>query len=90
MALALALREIIQRELARFDPAPKHERAVAVIAGNVIAITQLNAKRGQRLVTHPANVEMPFALSVKVLLAKIAVPAFQNEGQQTQLIFAGK
>src|ERR1043166_364281 len=89
VALALSFREIIERQLARCDTAPKNQSTVAIITGDIIAVVQLNAQPSQRLVSHPADVKMSFALAVKVLLAQIAVPTFQQDCQETQFIFAG-
>ena len=87
VALAGALREIIERQFARSDAAAEDERAIAVIAGDVIAIPQLHAEGGERFVAHPGNVKMPFALAIQILLAQIAMPALEQDGQEAQFIF---
>ena len=44
-------------------------------------------ERGQTFVSHPGNVEMPFALAIQILFAQIAVAAFEQEGEEAQFIF---
>ena len=36
---------------------------------------------------HAGNVEVPFALAIQVLLAQIAVPAFEQDGEKAEFIF---
>ena len=86
-ALALALRHVIERQLARRDAATEHQRAIAIVGDDVIARLHLERDRRQRLVAHAGNVEMPFALPVQVLLAQISVPALEDRGQQSEFIF---
>ena len=64
VALAVALRHVIERELARFDAAPEHERAVPIIRADVIAFVHLQRDGGERFVAHPRDVKMTFALSI--------------------------
>lgn len=86
MTLTSALRKIVEREFARLDAATEHERAIPIITADVIPIAQLNPKRGERLVPHPGNVKVTFALAIKILLAQIAVPALEDDREQTQFI----
>src|SRR4051794_12815292 len=87
VALAVLLREIIDRQLGRRDPAAEHQPAVTIISGDVVTIAQLDAEGRQRFVTHPTDVEMAFALTIEALLAKIAVPALQQDSQESELLF---
>src|SRR4051794_30724502 len=86
VALASALREIVYRELARCDPAPEHERAIAIIPRDVIPVAQLHAERGERLVAHAADVEMSLALAIQILLTEIAMPTLENNREEAKLI----
>jgi hypothetical protein len=87
VALPRPFREVIDRQLARSDPTTEHERAIAIITGDVIAILQLHAERSQGLMAHPGNVEMSFALTIQILLAQVAVPALEKDREKAQLIF---
>ena len=87
VTLAFALREIIERQFARLDSAAQHQRTVAVIRHDVIAVDHRDAERSEPFMTHPGNVEMTFALAIQVLLAQIAVPALEQDRKQTQFIF---
>src|SRR5215212_5653507 len=87
VALAVLLREIIDRQLGGRDPAAEHQPAITIITGDVIPIAQLNAERRQRFVTHPADMEMSFTLTIQALLTKIAVPALQQDSQESELLF---
>jgi hypothetical protein len=87
VTLAFALRKIIERQLARRDPAPEHERAVAVIRHDEIALDHRDPERRQTLVPHSRNVKMPFALAIQVLLAQIGMPALEYDCEKAQLIF---
>src|SRR5205085_12482225 len=90
VALALAFREIVDRQLPRCDTAAEHQSAVAIISGDEIAIAQLNAESGECLMPHSADMEMSFALPIQALLAKITVPALQHERQKPQFLFLGQ
>jgi hypothetical protein len=87
MALAFPLREIIERQLARGDPAAQHQRAVPVIRHDLIALDHRHAKRRESFVAHSGNVKMPFALAIQILLAQIAMPALEQDREQTQFVF---
>ena len=87
VALPFALGEIIERQLARSHAAAEDERAVAIITADVI--TRLGRKRNgrERFVPHARNVEMALALAIEILLAQIAMPAFEQNGEETQFFF---
>ena len=87
VALSFPLREIIQRQFARRDSAAEHQPAVAVVRANVIAFHHRQAERRQTFVAHAGNMKMTFALTIQILLAQIAMPAFQEKGEKAQLIF---
>jgi hypothetical protein len=87
VALTFALREIIQRQLARRDSATQDDAAVPIIRDNVIAFLHRNAERGQAFVAHPGHMKMTFPLAIEILLAQIAMPALQESGEKAQLIF---
>ena len=87
VALAFALREIIERQLRRGDAAAEDERAVAIIAADVIARFDHQRNRGERFMSHAGNVEMPFALPVQILLAQIAVPALEQDREESKFVF---
>jgi hypothetical protein len=87
VALAFSLGEIIKRQLARGDTAAEHQRAVPVVRNDIIAFLHRDPERGQSLVAHARNVKMTFALAIQILFAKIAMPAFQEERKEAQLVF---
>ena len=87
VALPFALREIIERQLARGHAATEDEGAVAIIAADVIARLGGKRNRGQRLVPHARNVEMALALAIEILFPQIAVPAFEQNGEETKFFF---
>ena len=87
VALPFALREIIERQLARGHAAAEDERAVAIIPHDVIARLGLERNRRERFVPHAGNVEMPFALAIQILFAQIAMPAFEQNGEETKFVF---
>src|SRR6185437_13032211 len=82
-----ALREIIQGQLARSDAAPENERAVAIIRHDIIAFDHRHTKRSETFVAHSRNVEMSFALAIQILFAQIAVPALEQDREQTEFLF---
>ena len=87
VALAFAFGEVIERELARSDPAAENEPTIAVVRRDEIAIDHGEAERGQPFMAHAGNVKVTFALAIQILLAQIAVPAFEQDREQTQFIF---
>src|SRR2546423_694651 len=87
VTLAFPLREIIQGQLARSDAAAEDEGAIPIIRHDIIAIDQGDAERRETFVAHSGNVEMSFALAIEILLAQIAVPALEQDREQTQFLF---
>ena len=87
VALAFALREIIERQFARRDSAAEDQGAVAVIGTDVVALDHRDPERRQPLVAHAGHVEMPFALAIQILLAQITMPTLEENGEEAQLVF---
>ena len=87
VALSFALRKIIERQLAGRDAPAQDNAAVAVVRDNVIAFLHRHAERRQPFMSHSGNVEMSFALAIQILLAQIAMPAFEQDREQAQFIF---
>ncbi len=86
VALSFALREIIERQVARGHAAPEHECAIAVVAADVIVLLGRKRNRGERFVAHAGDMEMAFALAVEILLAQIAVPAFEEQSEEAEFV----
>jgi hypothetical protein len=87
VALPFPLREIIQRQFARRNPAAEDQAAIAVLRANEVAFNHRDSERSQTFVAHSGNMEMTLALTVEILLAEITMPAFQQQGEEAQLIF---
>ena len=87
MTLPFALREIIERQLARLDAPTEDDAPIAIIRDNVIAFDHGDAQSGQPLVAHSGNMEVSFALAIQILFAQIAMPAFEQDGEEAQFIF---
>ena len=87
MALTFALGKIIERQLGRAYPTAEDERAVAIIAADVIVRLGRERDRGQRFVPHPGDVKMTLALAIETLFAQIAVPAFEQNGEEAKFVF---
>ena len=87
VALPFALREIIERQLARSHAAAEHERAIAIISADVVARLGRKRNRRERFVSHARDMEMTFALAIEILFPQIAVPAFEQNGEETKFVF---
>ena len=87
VALPFALREIIERQLARSHAAAEDEGAVAIISADVITRLGRKRNRRQRFVPHARDVEMAFALAIEILFPQIAMPAFEQNGEETKFFF---
>ena len=86
----LALGHVVERELERGDAAPQDEAAVAVIGAGVVVGLHLHADGGHRLVPLAGHVKVPLALAVEVLLAQVAVAAFEEGEKEPSLELGGE
>ena len=85
VTFALRLCKIIDRQLPRTHTATEDQSTIAVVRDDVIISLHLNRNRGQPFVPHTGNMKMAFALAIKILLAQIAMPALEQDGQKSQL-----
>ena len=74
----------------RGDPAPEHERAVAIITADIIARVAREGERGERFVAHAGNVKVPLALAIEILFAQIAVTALEQDGEKAKFVFVAQ
>ena len=86
VTFALGLCEIIGRQLPRTHPATEDQSAIAIVWDDVIVALHLNRNGSQPFVSHAGDMKMAFALAIEILLAKIAMPALEQDGQKSQLI----
>ena len=87
VALPFALGEIIERQLARSHTAAEDEGAIAIITADVITRLGRERNRRERLVAHPRNMEVALALAIEILFPQIAMPAFEQNGEETKFFF---
>ncbi len=87
VALPFALGEIIERQLARSHAPAEDQGAIAIITADVITRLGRERNRRERFVPHAGNVEMALALAIEILFPQIAMPAFEQNGEETKFFF---